>query len=149
MKEPGTAYDDPRLGKDPQPANMKDYVETEDDNGGVHLNSGIPNRAFCLAALGFGGRAWLKAGRVWYLALTDLLGEKASFADAALVTTAVAGREYGKDGADVVRNAWNAVGVRPGAPPAKAKPALARNGRSANTNRGKRGLRRTAQRARG
>ena len=149
MKEPGTAYDDPRLGRDPQPAHMKDYVETEDDNGGVHLNSGIPNRAFCLAALGFGGHAWLKAGRVWYLALTDLLGEKASFADAAEVTTAVAGRELGKAGADVVREAWNAVGVRPGAPRPKATPALARNGRSANSNRGKRGLRRTAQRTRG
>jgi Zn-dependent metalloprotease len=149
MKEPGTAYDDPRLGKDPQPANMKDYVDTEDDNGGVHLNSGIPNRAFCLAALGFGGYAWLKAGRVWYLALTQVLGEKASFADAAEATIAVAGRELGNDGADVVRAAWNAVGVRPGAARLKAKPALARNGRSANSNRGKRGLRRTAQRTRG
>jgi hypothetical protein len=45
MKAPGTAYDDPELGKDPQPATMADYVETADDNGGVHLNSGIPNHA--------------------------------------------------------------------------------------------------------
>ena len=50
MKEPGTAYDDPALGKDPQVGSMDDYVETTDDNGGVHLNSGIPNRAFYLAA---------------------------------------------------------------------------------------------------
>ena len=50
MKEPGTAYDDPRLGKDPQPAHMRDYLDTDEDSGGVHVNSGIPNKAFCLAA---------------------------------------------------------------------------------------------------
>lgn len=147
MKEPGTAYDDPRIGKDPQPAHMRDYVETEDDNGGVHVNSGIPNRAFCLAALGFGGPAWVKAGRVWYLALTDRLGEKASFADAAEATTAIAGQELGKDAAAEVRDAWNAVGVRSARP--GPRPALAKDGRAANSNRGKRRLRRTAQGARG
>ena len=52
MMAPGTAYDDPALGKDPQGGHMDDYVETTDDNGGVHLNSGIPNRAFALAATG-------------------------------------------------------------------------------------------------
>src|SRR5436305_5152026 len=50
MKEPGSAYDDPQLGKDPQPGHMRKYVETSEDNGGVHINSGIPNRAFYLAA---------------------------------------------------------------------------------------------------
>src|SRR3954447_19174863 len=57
MAAPGTAYDDPALGKDPQVAHLDDYVETTDDNGGVHLNSGIPNRAFQLAATAIGGRA--------------------------------------------------------------------------------------------
>jgi Zn-dependent metalloprotease len=42
MKAPGTAYDDPRIGKDPQPAHMRDYVETADDNGGVHITPGSP-----------------------------------------------------------------------------------------------------------
>lgn len=51
MKEPGTAYDDPTLGKDPQPGHMKDYLRMEDDNGGVHINSGIPNRAFYETAM--------------------------------------------------------------------------------------------------
>ena len=63
MRNPGTAYDDPRLGKDPQPAHMDDYVDTQDDNGGVHINSGIPNRAFVLAADAIGGNAWDAAGR--------------------------------------------------------------------------------------
>ena len=55
MAAPGTAYDDPALGKDPQVGHMADYVDTTDDNGGVHLNSGIPNRAFHLAATAIGG----------------------------------------------------------------------------------------------
>ena len=70
MKAPGTAYDDPQLGKDPQPATMADYVETTDDNGGVHLNSGIPNHAFYLAATAIGGHAWEVAGQVWFDVLT-------------------------------------------------------------------------------
>jgi Zn-dependent metalloprotease len=111
MKDPGSAYNDPRIGRDPQPGNMKDYVDTDDDNGGVHINSGIPNRAFYLAAIGFGGSAWRKAGAVWYKALTDLLKQASDFADAARVTTDVAGREFGKHGADIVRAAWTEVGV--------------------------------------
>lgn len=55
MKAPGTAYDDPRFGKDPQPDNFKNYKATSDDNGGVHLYSGIPNKAFYLTAVAFGG----------------------------------------------------------------------------------------------
>ena len=64
MKAPGTAYDDDVLGKDPQVGSMDDYVVTSDDNGGVHTNSGIPNRAFYLAATAMGGQAWDGAGRV-------------------------------------------------------------------------------------
>jgi Zn-dependent metalloprotease len=73
MKFPGTAYDDPVLGKDPQPDHVKNMYTGTDDNGGVHINSGIPNLAFCTAALGIGGYAWTKAGNVWYLALTEHL----------------------------------------------------------------------------
>ena len=71
MKAPGTAYDDPVLGKDPQPAHMNEFVRTYEDNGGVHINSGIPNHAFYLAATAIGGYAWEKAGRIWYETLRD------------------------------------------------------------------------------
>jgi hypothetical protein len=64
MANPGTAYDDPNLGKDPQPGHMKDYVQTESDNGGVHTNSGIPSRAFVLAATAIGGKSWEKTGKI-------------------------------------------------------------------------------------
>ena len=62
MKAPGTAYDDPVLGKDPQPGHMDDYVVTEEDNGGVHLNSGIPNRAFYELAMRLKGIRLGKSG---------------------------------------------------------------------------------------
>ena len=111
MANPGTAYDDPRLGKDPQVGDMADYVDTTDDNGGVHTNSGIPNRAFQLAATAIGGDTWDGAGRVWYAALTGgQVGADTDFAGFAEATVAAAG-----DHADAVRQAWTTVGVTPGA----------------------------------
>ena len=105
MKAPGTAYDDPRIGKDEQPAHMKDYVETHEDSGGVHINSGIANRAFYLAATAIGGQAWRKAGRIWYLTLRDRLRHDSDFAAAARATA--------EDSAEAaaVREAWQTVGV--------------------------------------
>jgi Zn-dependent metalloprotease len=115
MKAPGTAYDDERLGgKDPQPAHMDGYVETTSDNGGVHINSGIPNHAFYLAATALGGHSWEKAGRVWYEALRDARTTATTqFADFALTTVQVAERLYGAGGADAgaVADAWSAVGL--------------------------------------
>ncbi|KIZ18388.1 M4 family metallopeptidase [Streptomyces natalensis] len=113
MKAPGTAYDDDVLGKDPQPAKMKDYVKTSKDNGGVHLNSGIPNHAFYLYATGLGGNAWEKAGQVWYDVLTGgELAKDAQFADFAKLTVQAAQARYGagaEHGAAV--KAWTEVGV--------------------------------------
>ena len=113
MKAPGTAYHDPRIGRDPQPATMKGYVETQQDSGGVHINSGIPNHAFYLAATAIGGKAWEKTGRIWYLTLRDRLRRDADFAAAARATAEVAASLYGTAGAEAraVREAWAAVGV--------------------------------------
>ncbi len=113
MKAPGTAYDDPNLGEDPQPAHMKDFVQTSDDNGGVHINSGIPNHAFYLAATALGGNAWEKAGLIWYRTLPRLGSVQADFQLFANVTFAVAGELYGVGGQEqtAVRNAWDQVGI--------------------------------------
>ncbi|WP_225096838.1 M4 family metallopeptidase [Streptomyces sp. CoH27] len=114
MKAPGTAYDDPRLGKDPQPATMAHYVHTNRDNGGVHTNSGIPNHAFYLVASAIGGHAWEKAGQIWYDVLTG--GELASDADFAAfgtLTLKAAQQRYGAGAeVDAVQKAWAQVGVR-------------------------------------
>ena len=110
LAAPGTAYDDPQLGRDPQVGHLDDYVQTDDDNGGVHLNSGIPNRAFHLASTAIGGRSWEGAGRIWMAALTgDAVRPDSDFVAFARATVAAAG-----DHADVVRQAWREVGVRPG-----------------------------------
>ena len=113
MLAPGTAYDDPRLGKDPQVGSMADYVDTDEDNGGVHLNSGIPNRAFALAARAIGGRSWERAGKVWYAALTSAeIGSTADFRAFADATVAAAERLFGdSEVPDQVRAAWVEVGV--------------------------------------
>lgn len=116
MAEPGTAYDDPVLGRDPQPGHMRDLVVTTDDLGGVHINSGIPNRAFHLVATAIGGRAWEAPGRIWMDALTGGLSPTADFAAFAEATTAAAAARFG-DGSDeaaAVRAAWAAVGVTQG-----------------------------------
>lgn len=110
MIEPGTAYDDDELGKDPQPAHMSDYVRTTEDNGGVHINSGIPNRAFALLAIDLGGNAWETAGTVWYRALTGGLSSTATFTEFADATVAAA-VELGEETAAATRRAWTAVGV--------------------------------------
>ncbi|MFH8236494.1 M4 family metallopeptidase [Streptomyces sp. NPDC018321] len=114
MKEPGTAYDDDVLGKDPQPATMDDFVRTGRDNGGVHINSGIPNHAFYLVATALGGHAWERAGLVWYDVLTGgELAQDALFADFATLTVKAARERYGDaEELEAVRKAWEQVGVR-------------------------------------
>jgi len=114
MKAPGTAYDDDVLGRDPQPATMADYVETTSDNGGVHINSGIPNHAFYLAATAIGGNAWEKAGQVWYDVLVGgSLPTDADFATFAEATLTAAAARFGDDSAEggAIESAWQQVGV--------------------------------------
>jgi Zn-dependent metalloprotease len=112
MRAPGTAYDGDR-----QPAHMKDYVDLPDDgdprhdNGGVHINSGIPNHAFYLAATKLGGHAWEKAGPIWYTTLTERLQPNSQFADAAKASVDVAGKKYGAAEVAAVKGAWHEVGV--------------------------------------
>jgi Zn-dependent metalloprotease len=124
MKEPGTAYDDPRLGKDPQPGHMDQYVNTTDDNGGVHINSGIPNKAFYLTATQIGGNAYDDAGKIWYHALTEgNLARNADFVAFARATEDSARTLYGDGSSQLaaVTSAWQQVGVDPAGqqPPAR------------------------------
>jgi Zn-dependent metalloprotease len=113
MENPGTAYaDDPDLGTDPQPAHMKDFSSGASDNGGVHLNSGIPNRAFVLVAKELGGFAWETAGRIWYDAMLQL-SSRSQFADMKSITPQIAADDtrFGKDAKRIVAAAWKKVGL--------------------------------------
>lgn len=116
MKAPGTAYDDPVLGKDPQPGHMSDYVNTVSDNGGVHINSGIPNRAFYITAVELGGNAWIKAGQIWYVTLKDKLTANSKFQDCANLTYQVAGELFGAGSIEqqAVKKGWAEVGLNAG-----------------------------------
>lgn len=113
MKAPGTAYDDPKLGKDPQPAHIRDIYTGFNDNGGVHINSGIPNHAFYQTALEIGGNAWEKAGHIWYMTLRDYLRSTSDFQEAARLTFRVAGELYGNGSMEqeAVRKGWDTVGI--------------------------------------
>jgi Zn-dependent metalloprotease len=114
MKAPGTAYDDDVLGKDPQPDSMDSYVRTSADNGGVHINSGIPNRAFYLVASALGGYAWDSPGRIWYDALTGgSLKANTTFRAFAKTTAASAQELFGAGSRehDAVKMAWETVKV--------------------------------------
>ncbi|WP_306893259.1 M4 family metallopeptidase [Agromyces albus] len=114
MKEPGTAYDDDVLGRDPQPDHFDRYIETDDDNGGVHLNSGIPNRAFALAAIELGGFAWEHVGRIWYDVLTSgRLRPDDGFHTFAAETVRAADERFGTDSPEsrAVTSGWSAVGI--------------------------------------
>jgi Zn-dependent metalloprotease len=104
MKAPGTGYKG-----DPQPGHMKDYKKMTADNGGVHINSGIPNKAAYEAAIRIGGE---KLAKIWYTALTDYLRPNSTFADAASATLAAATRLYGAgEVSQAVTDAWMAVGI--------------------------------------
>ncbi|MEU6708548.1 M4 family metallopeptidase [Streptomyces wuyuanensis] len=113
LAAPGTAYDDAQLGKDLQPSTMQDYVHTSRDNGGVHINSGIPNHAFYQLATALGGYAWERAGTIWYATLTSGdLEPNAGFADFARLTATTARNLYGDSKeAQAVIESWQKVGI--------------------------------------
>jgi Zn-dependent metalloprotease len=114
MQAPGTAYDDPTLGRDPQPADMAHFVQTEEDNGGVHINSGILNHAFYLVATKIGGNAWERAGQIWYETLrSPQLPRDASFLQFATLTAATAGTLFGQGSEEQrkVLASWQEVGI--------------------------------------
>lgn len=112
MKEPGTAYNNSLIGKDRQVAHMKDLYTGAADNGGVHWNSGIPNKDFYLTSMDIGTD---KAVLIWYHALQNLLRD-AKFSDAVAVIVQSA-RILCKDGQvprnspQVIRAAFKAVGL--------------------------------------
>lgn len=95
---------------DPQPANMSEIYTGTSDRGGVHINSGIPNRAFVLTAQQLGGNAWDVAGHIWYKTMLGL-PENSQFIDCAEMTVQVAATDHGTGAEEAVRAGWGAVGI--------------------------------------
>lgn len=116
LKDPGSAFDNPLMGRDPQPDHMRKFVQRPDtddgDNGGVHINSGIPNKAFYLAAVSIGGFAWEAPGHIWYESL-KASNRTTQFQEFADTTSAKAGELYGNGSGEqlAVVSAWREVGI--------------------------------------
>lgn len=116
------AYDNAYLGKDDQPKRMGDYQDMpnddDHDNGGVHINSGIPNHWFYLLSKNLGEKAvvhsWEQPGHIVYEVLTNgSVKPTASFTDFAQATVAAATRLYQKNSAEynATLKAWKQVEV--------------------------------------
>ena len=109
----GKAYEnDTYFGTDPQPKNIRDQYRGSDDNGGVHINSGIPNHAFYRFAIELKGNAWETAGKLWYDTLLTLK-PGTQFVDMVQATDKTAVALHGKGSAvqRALTMAWKAVGL--------------------------------------
>ncbi len=112
MLNPGTAYDDPKLGKDPQPNHMDNIYTGWSDNGGVHINSGIPNRVFATFAQAVGGKAWEAPFDVWYATNCgdNRVGSRAKFKDFATKTVENC-KKLHPGNLEKLKAAWAVVGI--------------------------------------
>lgn len=112
FKDEKAFEDDPYLGTDPQPKHLKDKYEGTDDNGGVHINSGIPNYAFYRTVLELGSPAWEKAGKIWYQTLRNL-NPQSGFTETAEMTYQVAANFFSSGSLEqkAVRTGWKAAGI--------------------------------------
>jgi Zn-dependent metalloprotease len=129
LLQPGFLRDlaNPAMGLGPQPAKMSEYQNLpnteQGDWGGVHINSGIPNRAAYLIAEGLTteslgtsiGRS--KTESIYYRALTTYLQASSQFIDARRALIQSAEDLYGAGSPEVsaVTASWDAVEVIEGA----------------------------------
>jgi Zn-dependent metalloprotease len=114
---------DPRSFGDPDHYTIR--FTGPEDNGGVHINSGIPNHAFFLAieggtnrtsglaVTGVGAANREQVERIFYRAFTSYLTPTADFAQARQATLRSASELFGDSSAAfrAVQQAWTAVGV--------------------------------------
>jgi len=100
----------PNNGSPSQPKHVNEQYQGTQDYGGVHINSGIPNRAFYLFATNPAvGRA--KAEKVYYKALTDYLVKSSKFVDCRLAVIQAANDLYGGTVANAAATAFTTVGI--------------------------------------
>ena len=107
----GTSLGDPGF----QPKHTNEQYTGEEDNGGVHINSGITNYAFYLFATDE-NVGLEKAERVYYQALTNYLTSFSQFVDLRIAVVQATEEFYGADGAEATaaRAAFDAVGIGEG-----------------------------------
>ncbi len=91
-----------------QPDHISEIYTGEEDNGGVHINSGIPNRAFFLIASEIGRD---QAGELYYHALTNYLTASSEFVDLRRALLNSANDLFGSVESQAVAAAFDAVGI--------------------------------------
>ena len=131
---PGTPGDALRYMDNPHAKSGGGYTADDDpdhynerytgtaDSGGVHINSGIGNKAFYLAAVGgthhlsgviVTGMGTTDASRIWYRALTVYMTSGTNFSGARTATINAANDLFGSTSvqANTMAQTWCAVGV--------------------------------------
>jgi Zn-dependent metalloprotease len=104
----GARKDDFGAGFQPKLYNER-YLGNE-DNGGVHINSGIPNYAFFLFASNSSiGKE--RAEKVFFRALNLYLTKSSEFIDARFATVRAAQDLYGSNAANIMSDVWTTIGV--------------------------------------
>lgn len=113
FEKPGTAYvNHPVIGTDPQPADMDGYYKGSRDNYGVHINSGIPNKAFFEAINAYGTDivSKLRLVKAWVMAVKKI-GERGDFKAFVKGTMATAKEMYPNDAKmlEAIQLGWTKV----------------------------------------
>ena len=114
MEDPHNGKPDGAIQAGWQPAHMSEFVNLpnneDNDWGGVHINSGIPNKAFYNVASVIGH--W-KAGQIWYRSLTVYLTKNSQFNDLRTACLNSAKDLFGEGSAEynAVTDGFNEVGL--------------------------------------
>ncbi|HGN1705661.1 TPA: M4 family metallopeptidase [Providencia rettgeri] len=114
MANPGSAYRLSDTNRDPQVGHMSEFrnLPYYVDNGGVHINSGIPNKAFYLLATELGGYSWDIAGKIWVAAVSDpTINESSNFIDFATATVSNAKKLFDDNITLKTQQSWESVGL--------------------------------------
>ncbi|WP_289039648.1 M4 family metallopeptidase [uncultured Zobellia sp.] len=111
MQDPNNGVSEGQRGW--QPKDMTEYYSGEQDNGGVHINSGIVNRAYYLIATDMGKD---KAEQIYYRALVTYLTASSQFVDLRIAIVQSAIDLHGENSAEVkaVETAFDTVGITAG-----------------------------------
>ncbi len=91
-----------------QPRHYDERYKGTEDNGGVHINSGIPNWAFFKFATAVGKD---KAEKVYYRALSTYLTKSSKFVDCRIAVIKAATDLYGVTEANAAKKAFDEVGI--------------------------------------
>lgn len=109
LLNPGTAYDSEITGKDEQPAHYDKLFTGKSNNGGVHVNSGIVNKAMATAAIKHGGYSWMSVGKLLWSCYEDLK-ENTNIEEFANITK-VKSKQFSDNLNSAVKAGWKTVGL--------------------------------------